>query len=81
MAIFVSYPSTTDMPGTYITSRSARVLAPEVRIISSVMSVTGTGVSSTLSACWEAVVMVAPFPLFNFSMRSAKRSGSERVGV
>ncbi|MDD6820565.1 MAG: hypothetical protein PUD75_09365 [Prevotella sp.] len=80
MLTFIWLPSTIEMPGTYVAITSWRHLAPLASIISSVMRVTGTGASSMLSACCEAVVMVAVLPLFIFSIISAKRRGSERVG-
>ena len=76
-----SSPSRGVMPGTKVINRSRRFLAPDAFIMSSVISVTGTGDSSMLSACCEAVVMVADLPRFMLSMRSMKRRGSERVGV
>ena len=64
------------MPGTKATRASLRVLAPTFRIISSVMSVTGTGASSMDSACWEAVVMVAALPARMRLTISVKRGKS-----
>ena len=60
MAILYSpLPSTMLMPGTKIARMSRRLSAPQSAIICSVISVTGTGTSSSDSALLEAVVMVA----------------------
>ena len=76
MAMFSSLlPSTAVMPGTYVASTSLRLSAPMARIMSSVMSVTGTGASSSVSSCCEAVTSVFRLTRF-FSTRSAKRAGS-----
>ena len=60
-------------------STSCRLRAQELRIISSVMSVVGTGTSLSVSATLDVVVMVAVRPDLMLSIMSMKRCGSLAV--